>query len=66
MQAPEPVYLRNMPAWVAKRADELYGMVRRGSVTMNVPEMGSVTIHRDEESVKFKVELYEAAKPPKD
>lgn len=39
---PEPVYLKNMPREVAKRADELYGKVDAGSLTIHKGDDGKV------------------------
>ncbi len=56
MKAPEPVVLQHMPAWVARKLDELYGTVRAGSVTVHL---------NDGRAAKFQAEHFEVAKPPK-
>ncbi len=39
---PEPVYLRHMPRSVAKRVDEIYATIEKGSLTIHKGDDGQV------------------------
>ncbi len=53
MKSPEPVYLENMPTWVAKELDRRWGLVKSGHITGHKNDGEAVKFeHRDVGSAK--------------